>query len=115
MLIDFTLTRTKNKGIIDQGYIKVDIENVLKDVPIDNNKFIDKLIEIIQSVLSEHITQLPDIKRYGYAYIDKLIINGITVEQDDIITLSEEEFKTELNTKMPNLSVKWNKQQITLQ
>lgn len=110
MKIGFKLTRNKNKGIIEEGYIEVKLEDALKDIPLEDNRYINALTYILQNTLTQYISDLPEIKKYGSAYIGGLEITGIVIEDTDELYITREEFLNEIHTKMPKLAVVYDKQ-----
>ena len=75
------------------------------------------LIEIdrrIRDVLTQHISNLPEIKKYGTAYIGSMKIVGIEInDNDDLGGLGEAEFRAYMANPevMPYLNIVWNKKE----
>ena len=103
MYIKYELYRAKNQEMFNAEMIEwVLIED--KD-----------LIEIdkrMRDVLAQHIQQLPEIKKFGTAYIGRMKIAGIEInDNDDLGGLNEEEFRKYMANPevMPYLDIVWNK------
>lgn len=109
MKIGFKLFRSKNNQVLDEGYIQVKLENALKEVPLENDAFISKFIEVLQNVLTNYIQDRPDVKKFGIAYIGNFEITGVVIEDDDELSVTRDEFLTEVHNKMPKLTVIYNK------
>lgn len=73
------------------------------------------LIEIdrrMRDVLATHIQSLPEVKKYGIAYIDRMQIVEIEIlDSDDLGGLDEEQFRAYMQNEevMPYLQIKWSK------
>ena len=101
MYLKYVLFRSKNNEIFNSGKIEL----VLKD---DRDIImIDKLIE---DVMKHHITQLPEIKKFGLAYIGSVKLVSIVINDNDYVSeLNEEGFKGYMANINPNLTVEWNR------
>ena len=101
MYLKYVLFRSKNNEIFNSGKIEL----VLKD---DRDIImIDKLIE---DVMKYHITQLPEIKKFGLAYIGSVKLVSIVINDNDYVSeLNEEGFKGYMANINPNLTVEWNR------
>lgn len=101
MLIRYRLYRSKFPDqIFNAEMIQVDIKNDDHLVAID---------DIITGVLSNHIKNLPDVKKYGIAYVDRMEIENIEITDDDVLDLSESAFRQYMSTITPNITIIWNK------
>lgn len=103
MYIKYELYRAKNQELFNAEMI----EWVLTE---------DKdLIEIdrrMRDVLAQHISNLPEVQKYGTAYIGRMNIAGIEINDNDYLGgLTEEEFRKYMANPevMPYLDIKWNK------
>lgn len=101
MYLKYVLFRSKNNEIFNSGKIEL----VLKD---DRDIImIDKLIE---DVMKHYITQLPEIKKFGLAYIGSVKLVSIVINDNDYVSeLNEEGFKGYMANINPNLTVEWNR------
>ena len=109
MRIGFKLYRSKNNEILDEGSIKVNLEDALENIPLEDNQFINKFIEVLQNVLTTYINDREDVKKYGIAYVDSFEITGVVIEDEDKMSITRNDFLTEVHTKMPKLTVVYNK------
>lgn len=103
MYIKYELYRSKT----DEMFNAEKIEWVIKDskdlVDIDNR---------INQVLATHISQLPIIKKFGTAYIDRMKLVGIEINNNDELGgLNEQAFRGYMANSevMPLLPIEWNK------
>ena len=103
MYIKYELYRAKNQELFNAEMIEW-ILNEDKD-----------LIEIdrtMRDVLAQHISNLPEVQKYGTAYIGRMNIAGIEINDNDYLGgLTEEEFRKYMANPevMPYLDIKWNK------
>lgn len=73
------------------------------------------LIEIdtrMRDVLATHIKTIPEVQKYGMAYIGRMKIVEIEIlDSDDLGGIDEEHFKAYINSPdvMPYLNVVWSK------
>ena len=109
MRIGFKLYRSKNNEILDEGSIKVNLEDALENIPLEDNQFINKFIEVLQNVLTTYINDKEDVKKYGIAYVSNFEITGVVIEDEDKMSITRNDFLTEVHTKMPKLTVVYNK------
>ena len=109
MRIGFKLYRSKNNEILDEGSIKVNLEDALENIPLEDNQFINKFIEVLQNVLTTYINDREDVKKYGIAYVSNFEITGVVIEDEDKMSITRNNFLTEIHTKMPKLTVVYNK------
>lgn len=109
MRIGFKLYRSKNNEILDEGSIKVNLEDALQNIPLEDNQFINKFIEVLQNVLTTYINDREDVKKYGIAYVSNFEITGVVIEDEDKMSITRNDFLTEVHTKMPKLTVVYNK------
>lgn len=109
MRIGFKLYRSKNDELLDEGSIKVNLEDALENIPLEDNKFINKFIEVLQNVLTTYIHDREDVRKYGIAYIGNFEITGVVIEDEDKMSITRNDFLTEVHTKMPKLTVVYNK------
>ena len=109
MRIGFKLYRSKNNEILDEGSIKVNLEDALENIPLEDNQFIYKFIEVLQNVLTTYINDREDVKKYGIAYVSNFEITGVVIEDEDKMSITRNDFLTEVHTKMPKLTVVYNK------
>lgn len=100
MYIRYELYRSsKPDEIFNQEAIEVVIEND------DHLVMIDK---VINDVLVQHIQNLPEVKKYGTAYIGRMKIVNIEITDKDKIDLTEEAFRHFMSTIMPYLEIIWS-------
>ena len=99
----------KNNEILDEGSIKVNLEDALENIPLEDNQFINKFIEVLQNVLTTYINDREDVKKYGIAYVSNFEITGVVIEDEDKMSITRNDFLTEVHTKMPKLTVVYNK------
>lgn len=109
MRIGFKLYRSKNNEILDEGSIKVNLEDALENIPLEDNQFINKFIEVLQNVLTTYINDREDVKKYGIAYVSNFEITGVVIEDEDKMSITRNDFLTEVHTKMPKLTVVYSK------
>lgn len=109
MRIGFKLYRSKNNELLDEGSIKVNLEDALENIPLEDNQFINKFIEVLQNVLTTYINDREDVKKYGIAYVSNFEITGVVIEDEDKMSITRNDFLTEVHTKMPKLTVVYNK------
>lgn len=101
MLIRYKLYRSKHSDeVFNAEMIKFNIENDDHLVDIDN---------ILQYLLTTHIQQLPEVKKYGTAYIGRMEIVNIEITDEDNLNLTEEAFRHYMSTIMPHLEIIWSK------
>ena len=98
-----------NNEILDEGSIKVNLEDALENIPLEDNQFINKFIEVLQNVLTTYINDREDVKKYGIAYVSNFEITGVVIEDEDKMSITRNDFLTEVHTKMPKLTVVYNK------
>lgn len=101
MYIRYKLYRSKYPDqVFNQEMIQFNLEN-------DNHLI--KIDDIMNQVLAYHIQNLPQVIKYGTAYIGRMEIVNIEITDNDTIDLSEEEFRHYMHTIMPYLQIIWNK------
>lgn len=103
MYIKYELYRSKN----DEMFNAEKIEWVIKD-----NKDLIDIDNRINQVLATHISQLPIIKKFGTAYIGRMKLVGIEInDNDELGGLNEEAFRSYMANSevMPLLTIVWNK------
>ena len=109
MRIGFKLYRSKENELLDESSIKVNLEDALENIPLEDNQFINKFIEVLQNVLTTYINDREDVKKYGIAYVSNFEITGVVIEDEDKMSITRNDFLTEVHTKMPKLTVVYNK------
>lgn len=101
MYISYDLYRSKNpQEIFNQEKVEFVIENDDHLVAID---------DILNHILATHISNLPEVKKYGTAYIGRMQLVELEVTDKDILHLDEQQFRHFMATIMPNLPIKWSK------
>lgn len=101
MYIRYKLYRADMKRVFNAEMIEFIIEND------DHLALIDK---ILQDLLTQHIQNLPEIKKYGIAYVGKMEIVNIEITDKDNVNLTEEAFRHYMSTILPYLPIIWNVQ-----
>lgn len=101
MYIRYKLYRTDMKTVFNAEMIEFVIEND------DHLVMIDK---ILQDLLTQHIHNLPEIKKYGIAYVGKMELVNIEITDKDNINLTEEAFRHYISTIMPYLQIIWSQE-----
>lgn len=101
MFIRYNLYRSKYpEEIFNAEMIKVNIENDDHLIAID---------DIMTGILAQHIKALPEVQKYGIAYVDRMEIENIEITDEDVIDLTEESFREYMATINPTLTIIWNK------
>lgn len=103
MYIKYELYRAKNQELFNAEMI----EWVLQE-----DKDLIEIDKRMRDVLAQHISNLPEIQKYGTAYIGRMKIAGIEINNNDYLGgLTEEEFRKYMANPevMPYLDIKWNK------
>lgn len=103
MYIKYELYRAKNQELFDAEAI----EWVLK-----TDKDLIEIDKRMIDVLTQHISNLPVIKKFGTAYIGRMKIVGIQINNnDDLGGLDEKQFRNYMadSEVMPYLPIKWCK------
>lgn len=103
MYIKYELYRAKNQELFNAEMIEWVLEDDKDLIEIDRR---------IRDVLTQHISQLEEVKKYGTAYIGRMKIVGIEInDNDDLGGLNEEEFRKYMSNPevMPYLDIVWNK------
>lgn len=105
MYIKYELYRSKNQELFNAEMI----EWVLND-----DKDLIEIDKRMRDVLVQHIKTLPEIQKYGIAYVGRMKIAGIEInDNDNLGGLNEEEFRKYMSSPdvMPYLDIKWNKKE----
>ena len=103
MYIKYELYRAKNQELFNAEMI----EWVLTE-----DKDLIEIDKRMRDVLAQHISNLPEVQKYGTAYIGRMNIAGIEINDNDYLGgLTEEEFRKYMANPevMPYLDIKWNK------
>lgn len=101
MLVKYKLYRaSKPEEVFNAEMIKINLENDDHLIAID---------DILAGVLAQHIQNLPEVKKYGIAYVDRMEIVNIEITDEDTIDLDETKFRSYMTQIMPYLTVIWNK------
>lgn len=103
MYIDFELYRAKNDEKFDSEAIEWVLEKPEDLIEIDRR---------IRDVLTQHISNLDVVKKYGIAYIGRMKIVAIEInDNDNVEDLDEEHFRAYMANPevMPHLNIIWNK------
>lgn len=103
MYIKYELYRVKDQGLFNAEMIEWVLETDKDLIEIDRR---------IRDVLTQHISNLPEIKKYGTAYIGSMKIVGIEInDNDNLGGLGEAEFRAYMANPevMPYLNIVWNK------
>lgn len=101
MLLRFCLYKSSEPDkIIQDGSLKFIIEN---------DDHLARIDDIIINMLGDYIDTIPDIQKYGIAYIGREEIIDLTITDEDNINLSEEAFRHYMSTILPKLSIIWSK------
>ena len=107
MYIKYELYRAKNQELFNAEMI----EWVLTE-----DKDLIEIDKRMRDVLTKHISNLPEIKKYGTAYIGRMKIVGIEInDNDDLGGITEGEFRKYMSNPevMPYLDIVWNKGEST--
>lgn len=78
------------------------------EVPLENDDHIVMIDKVLQDVLTRHISELPEVQKFGTAYIGKMEIVNIEINDKDNLNLTEEAFRHYMSTIMPKLEIIWN-------
>lgn len=101
MLIKYILYRAKNNEVFNQEAIKWNLERDEDILDLDAR---------LQYVLTQHISNLPEIQKYGSAYVGKMEIVSVQITNEDYTCeLDEEHFMNYIKEILPNLNVIWCK------
>lgn len=103
MYIKYELYRAKNQEMFNAEMIEWVLETDKDLIEIDRR---------IRDVLTQHISQLDEVKKYGVAYIGRMKIVGIEInDNDNLGGLNEGEFRKYMSNPdvMPYLDIVWNK------
>ncbi len=103
MYIKYELYRVKDQGLFNAEMIEWVLETDKDLIEIDRR---------IRDVLTQHISNLPEIKKYGTAYIGSMKIAGIEInDNDNLGGLDEAGFRAYMANPevMPYLDIIWNK------
>ena len=102
MNIKYEMYRSKDKKeLFNYGTITVNIETENQLLGID---------EIILKILAEHQKSVPEIIKYGTAYLGRLVIDEIEITKEDVgIDLDEVQFNAYMSKVIPGLKIVWNK------
>ena len=101
MLVKYKLYRaSKPEEVFNAEMIKINLENDDHLIAID---------DILAGVLAQHIQNLPEVKKYGIAYVGRMEIVNIEITDEDTIDLDETKFRSYMTQIMPYLTVIWNK------
>lgn len=77
---------------------------------IENDDHLVMIDDILTSVLTKHLQSLPEVKKYGIAYVGRMEIVNIEITDKDYVNLTEEQFRHYMSTINPNLQIIWSKQ-----
>ena len=105
MYIKYELYRVKDQGLFNAEMIEWVLQEDKDLIEIDRR---------IRDVLTQHISNLPEIKKYGTAYIGSMKIVGIEInDNDDLGGLGEAEFRAYMANPevMQYLNIVWNKKE----
>lgn len=103
MYIKYELYRSKTGEMFNTEKIEWVIQDNRDLVDIDNR---------INQVLATHISQLPEVKKYGTAYIGRMKLVSIEInDNDELGGLDEQGFRSYMANSevMPLLTIEWNK------
>ena len=103
MYIKYELYRAKNQELFNAEMIEWVLQEDKDLIEIDRR---------MRDVLAQHISDLPEVQKYGIAYIGRMKIAGIEINNNDYLGgLTEEEFRKYMANPevMPYLDIKWNK------
>lgn len=78
------------------------------EVPIENDDHIVMIDKILQDVLTQHISNLPEVQKYGTGYIGRMEIVNIEINDNDNLNLTEEAFRHYMSTILPHLEIIWS-------
>ena len=104
MIIGFEVYRSSNNELIEDSSIKVDVGELFKELPLEDDVFISKVIEVIQNTLTQYLESTEYVTKYGTAYVGDFKIRSL-VFGDNEVALSKQELIQEFNTKMPNITI----------
>lgn len=101
MLIRYKLYRASKPDVVfNAEMIKVNIENDDHLIAID---------DILTGILSQHIQNLPEVKKYGIAYVGRMEIVNLEVTDEDNLNLTEDQFRNYMANINPLLPIVWGK------
>lgn len=103
MYIKYELYRAKNQELFNAEMIEWVLQTDKDLIEIDKR---------MRDVLAQHISNLPEVLKYGTAYVGRMKIVGIEInDNDNLGGLTEEEFRKYMSNPdvMPYLEIKWNK------
>lgn len=101
MIIKYDLYRAKNGEIFNREAIKWNLEKDEDILDLDTR---------LQFVLTKHISDLDEIKKFGSAYVGKMDIVSIQITDEDYTCeLDEQHFMDYIKEILPNLNVLWCK------
>lgn len=103
MYIKFELYRAKNGELFDQEMI---------EWPLQTDEDIVEITERVNTVLAQHLQTIPQVQKYGTAYIGRMKIAGIEINDNDYTCeLDEQAFKDYVHNESvwPGVDIVWNK------
>ena len=103
MYIKYELYRAKNGELFNAEMI---------EWPLNTDEDIIEIKERMTQVLTQHIQSLDEVKKYGTAYIGKMKIAGIEINDNDYICdLDREHFENYIHdiNVLGHIDIKWNK------
>ncbi len=101
MIVRYKLYRaSKPEEVFNNEAIKINLENDDHLIAID---------DILAGILAQHIQNLPEVKKFGIAYVGRMEIVNIEITDEDNVNLNETEFRSYITQIMPYLTVIWNK------
>lgn len=108
MIIGFEVYRSSTNELIEDSSIKVDVGELFKKLTLEDNVFISKVLEVIQNTLTQYLESTEYVTKYGIAYVGDFKIRSLVFD-DSETNLTEQELVQEFNTKMPNITILYNK------
>lgn len=101
MLVRYRLYRSKYPDVVFNS-------ETIKFV-IENDDHLVALDDILTRILSYHIQNLPEIKKFGIAYVQRMEIEFMEITDEDNVNLDEQSFRHYMSTINPNLRIVWSK------
>lgn len=77
---------------------------------LENDDHLVMIDDIMTGMLTQHIQDLEEIKKYGIGYVGKMEIVNIEITDKDYINLTEKQFKHYMSTINPKIPIIWNRQ-----
>lgn len=76
---------------------------------IEKDDHLIQIDDIMAGVLTRHLQELLEVKKYGIAYVGRMEIVNIEITDKDKIDLTEEAFRHYMSTINNHIPIIWNK------